>query len=216
VGLKVATVGRSELSRESFDALLRVLGPERDRAGERYEAIRERLLCFFRWRRAAGPEALTDETFDRVCRRLVGGETIRAGDVGRYCLGVARNVMREAWDRERRRGPQEDFWARESTLASPAEPPGEESPALACLHRCLDSLPPETRDLVLLYYEFDGREQIDRRREIASRLGIAPNALRIRLHRVRARLEDCVRACLQGRSEIPSPSPPPVIEGSRE
>jgi DNA-directed RNA polymerase specialized sigma24 family protein len=212
---RASRVGRRELNRESLDALLHVLGPEREDAGQRYEAIRERLLAFFRWRGASAPEALTDETFDRVCRRLAEGETIRTTDVGRYCLGVARRVVSEAWERDRRRGPQEGLDGRARTLASPAELPGEPSPALACLDRCLGALPPETRDLLLLYYECDGREKIDRRREIAIRLALEPNALRIRLHRLRARLEECVRACLGGGGEIPSPPAAPVGRGPR-
>jgi hypothetical protein len=43
-------------------------------------------------RGARWADELTDETIDRVARRLAGGETIRAADIGRYFLGVARNV----------------------------------------------------------------------------------------------------------------------------
>jgi hypothetical protein len=48
-----------------------------------------------------------------------------------------------------------------------------------------------------MYYGLEGGKAIEQRRTLATRLGIAPNALRIRLHRLRARLEDCARRCLE-------------------
>jgi len=189
-------------SRESFEALLGALGPDRDCAGERYEAMRQRLLRFFRHRGARAPDALTDETFDRVGRRLAGGEIIQTRDVARYFLGVAHNVMREAWERERRQMlalPAESVSGRDAWRRC-LEP---EDPALPCLLRCLDALRPETRELLLRYYELEGRARIDQRRELASRLGIAPNALRIQMHRLRAGLEECVRGRLATTAERP-------------
>jgi RNA polymerase sigma factor (sigma-70 family) len=186
---------RRALSGESFEALLLALAPDRERAGERYEAMRDRLIRFFAWRGAAHPEELADETFDRVSRRLGEGELIRAPDLAPYMLGVARNVVREAWDRDRRRGGLD---AAAQRLRAEATPPAasDETPALECLQRCLQTLPAPTRELVLRYYEEDGIEQVEHRRQIADRLGVGTNALRIRLHRLRARLEECVNACL--------------------
>ena len=181
----------------SFEALLLVLGPDRERAGQRYESIRARLVRFFTWRGAAAPEELSDTTFDRVCRKVNEGFPLRPADAERYFLGVARNVLRESWDHDRRHATAEltDFTL--SRAVPTALPRDEDSPALGCLERCLDALPPETRDLVLRYYECDGGLQIPQRRALAERLGIGTNALRIRLHRLRSRLEDCVRGCLQ-------------------
>ena len=191
------TRGAASLDGASFEALLLVLNPDRERAGHRYESIRSRLLRFFAWRGARAPEELADATFDRVCRKVTEGLALRSAEAEHYFLGVARNVLREAWDLDRRR-PAQELTDQALTRAVPApEPRGEDSPALACLERCLGTLPPETRDLVLLYYGFEGGAQIPQRRALATRLGIGVNALRIRLHRLRARLEDCVRGCLQ-------------------
>jgi DNA-directed RNA polymerase specialized sigma24 family protein len=207
---------RGALSQESFDALLVLLGPERDRAGERYEAVRARLLRFFTWRGAAAPEELTDETFDRVCRKVAEGEPIRPNDAERYFLGVARNVLREAWDLARRRGVREEL--NDATLAAqPSPPAAEEDPALTCLERCLGALPLETRALVLLYYEAEGGAKIDQRRSLASRMGIGVNALRIRLHRLRGRLESCVRTCVErGGAKGPSSAGHTEVEEAPE
>jgi DNA-directed RNA polymerase specialized sigma24 family protein len=193
---------RPGLSRESLDLLLATLDPVRERAGERYEGIRSRLVRFFLCRGLAQPEELADDTIDRVCRRLVEGEEIRAVDVARYFLGVARNVAREAWDLDQRRrasGATQEMARR--SLAAADEP---DQGALACLEQCLETLPPEARDLVLRYYDSEPSTKVERRRALASQLGIAPNALRIRLHRLRAQLERCIRRCLRARNETSS------------
>src|SRR5262249_5458704 len=63
---------------------------------------------------------------------------------------------------------------------------------LACLDRCLQGLRPEQRELVIEYYRDSRREKIERRQNLAKRLGITMNALAIRASRIRAILETCV------------------------
>ena len=187
------------LERERFERLLALFGPDRDRSGERYEAIRRALVKFFECKGGRFPEEMADETLDRVARRLAEGETVRAADPAAYVHGVARNVLRGDWTQRQR--------ATARAAAVPAEPPRDEDAAsqaerrLACLDRCLAALPPETRQLVLRYYLEERRAKIDGRRVLAESLGIGQNALRIRMHRIRARLESCVRACLGGETE---------------
>jgi DNA-directed RNA polymerase specialized sigma24 family protein len=195
------------LDRDAFEALLAHLDPDRERAGERYEAIRYRLVRFFMCRGAALPDELADEAIDRVGRKLAGGEVIRIPDVGRYFLGVARNVLREAWDKEGRRkslplAPGTD------AAAPDAEAPGA---IVDCLERCLEKLPPESRDLLLRYYAADRSGKAAARRAIADGMGLGGAALRLRLHRLRAKLEGCIRHCLEQNGETsplvaPSPS----------
>jgi DNA-directed RNA polymerase specialized sigma24 family protein len=65
----------------------------------------------------------------------------------------------------------------------------------SCLERCLDSLSRPERQLILEYYLGEKRVKIDRRSELATRLGITMNALSIRACRIRHKLEACVREC---------------------
>jgi DNA-directed RNA polymerase specialized sigma24 family protein len=203
---------RPGLTREGLDALLALLDPDRDRAGERYEALRRRLVKLFEWRGVRDPAELADETLDRVCRRIAGGEVIRADDPGAYVLGVARNVLRESWKKEARdpAAPLPD-----ADRAPAAIPEGDEEleRRLACLQSCLASLPPETSRLVLDYYGDGGGSRIRRRQGLAAALGIAASALRLRLHRVRVRLEACVARCLEGRPETQGGARPHDGEG---
>ena len=184
------------LSPKAFEKLLAALGPEREQAGETYERIRQRLLRFFEWRRADCPEDLTDRTIDRVGKRLEGGDTIRASDPAAYFYGVARNVLKEHWSEKKK----EMSAVSRLTERTPVDQDPESERRFRCLEECLEALAPENRDLVLGYYVGRGIEKIENRRRIAARLGVAPNTLRIRVHRLRGRLEECVERCIGGSS----------------
>lgn len=60
---------------------------------------------------------------------------------------------------------------------------------LAALEASLAELPAESRDLIVRYYEGEKSVRIRNRRALAEQLGIPPNALRIRMHRLREKLE---------------------------
>ncbi len=61
----------------------------------------------------------------------------------------------------------------------------------------MQSLPAENRELIIEYYQEEKRAKIDRRKNLAERLGVPLNALRIRAHRIRAKLEECVHECVE-------------------
>jgi DNA-directed RNA polymerase specialized sigma24 family protein len=184
------------LTAETFDILLAQLDPDRERAGELYETIRRKLVRLFEWRGCASPEDLADETINRVARRLAEGVELRSNDPYGYFCGVAHLVYKEVLRRASRE---------QRALAGGDWPPTtleEEEPSdhrLECLRRCLAELPPDQRDLVLRYYQGKsarGESNIRNRQQLASEAGIPMNALRIRVHRVRRKLESCVHACL--------------------
>ena len=192
------------LSREGFEALLARLDPDPDRAGERYEEIRLRLVKFFQWRQAVSPEDLADETIDRVARRLRDDGTFRPESWGAYFHGFARNVLRESW--KERRKPPGDARALRVVAAPPPEGESQER-RLECLDRCLGALSEDNHRLILQYYQLQRGAQIEQRRRIAEEHGIPLNALRLRVHRLRARLEACVRECLSGPERRPTSIP---------
>lgn len=182
-----------------FEALLHGLDPDRDAAGARYEILRLKLCRYFAYRGQPGAEELADETLDRVGRRLARGEELRA-DPSAFALGVARNVLREAWDRQRRRDRAGEEVA--TAMAAPDHAPGEGEPwqgaPLAALASCLARLPDDQRRLVLAYYEGQQGSQIPARRSLAASAGLGLNALRIRVHRIRQSLEQCLRRSRAG------------------
>ena len=180
------------LTPERLDALLRFLDVDRHRAALQYEAIRRRLMRLFEWRGFDCPEDLADETFNRVARRLQEGVDVRASDPYGYFCGVAHLLSKEVARRK----------AREHTALEQGEWPPfslveelEADDRLACLRQCLDRLPRDQRLLVLRYHQED--DHIRSRQALSQELDLPMNALRIRVHRIRRKLEDCVRACLR-------------------
>jgi DNA-directed RNA polymerase specialized sigma24 family protein len=193
MGMDGASVPKSEwtLSAEALARFLACLDPDSDRAGEKYESLRLRLMKFFDWRGAHFPEECADETINRVIRKLDEGETIR--DLSPYCHGVARLVLRETLKGpESRRADFEELPP--AALAAPDLEARDERED--CFERCLSELSVESRQLILQYYSDEKREKINRRLALAGRLGIPLNALRSRAQRIRNRLEECVNGCM--------------------
>lgn len=201
----------------AFTRLLEVLGPDRDRAAERYEELRRGLTRFFEWRRSADPVSLVDEVMDRVARRLADGEEIRGAEPAGYFYGVARNVWRESVKRERRERTAISEVRPDATAAArePDDVDRETERALACLEQCLGTLPVESRGVLLQYYQDRGIMRIERRRRLAEELAIAAGTLRIRMLRIRDRLETCVNTCVARGGVTDSKGLTP-INGSRD
>lgn len=211
---RVPGPGRAQLtftvaSSRSLDRLLALLDADREKAGERYEVVRHRLLKFFTWHGAPFPEEMADETIDRVMKRLEEGQVIQTTDPLPYFFGVARNVLRESW---RRPGPTQAPSA--APAAAPEPPAGEEQALGECLDHCLHLLADPTRRLVMTYYEGGPAGGIAVRRAQAAQMGVSLPALRLRVHRIRARLEACVRRCAEGETE-PPPAPPRIRRRAR-
>jgi RNA polymerase sigma factor (sigma-70 family) len=210
-------VAGASLTREGLEALLAYLDSDRERAGEKYERIRRRLVKLFECRGVPLPEEAADETMDRVARRLAAGEQIHAAEPAAYFYGVARNVLRELWaqQRERRVGPELVPELAPATPPTDLERHSEDAESrAACLSKCLATLPLETRRLVMDYYQQGGgASKIAGRKELAAKLGISINTLWVRAHRARSRLERCVRECLDRKDASKPPSPPLHKEG---
>jgi DNA-directed RNA polymerase specialized sigma24 family protein len=185
------------LDGDAFERLLAFLDPDRERAARRYEDIRRRLVKLFAWRGCTRADECADRTIDRVARKLLEGADIRVADAFQYFHGVAMNVLREYFrDRERGVLPLDDEGP--ATIA-PSEMDVEAERAardtrLACMERCLARLMPAQRHLLVEYH--GGDRHIERRQALSRSLGIPLNALRIRVHRLRATLERCVQACV--------------------
>jgi RNA polymerase sigma factor (sigma-70 family) len=174
------------LSQESFNALLDWLDSNREQAGIRYEEIRRRLIKIFTGRGCVDSEDLADETINRVASKLDEIEKEFTGDRARYFYGVANKVLME--------------YLRRKLPLPPPLLPSDSSRAeheYRCLEQCVDRLSDENRTLLLEYYGAEGKAKIEKRKQLAEKLGIAPNALRIRAYRIRLALQECVESCVE-------------------
>ncbi|HEX7836468.1 MAG TPA: hypothetical protein VF469_03345 [Kofleriaceae bacterium] len=168
------------LTRDTWECFLRALAPDASLAASRYEQLRHRLIALYRWRGLPYPEDLADEALDRVAHRLSHG-VITETEVGDCLYAVARRI---AWESRRRlrEEPLDPTAAPELLAASDSDDP------LARLCACLDELPSTERQTLLAYEAGPRTERVRRRKALAAELGIPINALRVRVHRLRARV----------------------------
>ena len=181
----------------AFSRLLRWLDDGEDSHGAGYVRMRQRLVAYFERRGRTSADALVDETFNRISRTLDVSGRILVRPPARYCFIVARYVFLEDVRRERRCVPFDDGRGELEPGADALEAQAvilQRERRLTTLECCLERLTPEQRDLVIEYYRGAKRQRIERRREIARRMGISMNALGIRMSRLRSRLHACMRA----------------------
>ena len=185
----------SAIPPESFDEILAWLNPDRDVAGSIYVQLREDLTKIFTWNRCADPEGLTDEVFDRVAKKVHHLKDSYVGDPKLYFYGVARNLIKEI--------PKKVKMQTSLQGTEPASDPRrelEQETAMMredCLRSCLQKLRKDKRELILEYYAKDKQAKIDHRTEMAERLGITVETLRVKAYRIRATLEQCIERCLE-------------------
>lgn len=182
-----------ELTQEAFEQLMNWLDPEREQAALKYERIRNRLIRFFIARGRANAEDLADTTINRVAKKLPELIDRYQGDPALYFYGTAKRVLLESIS-----APPPDP---SPPPLQPKEEREEREAALACLDDCISRLDPHQREMVINYYRFDKRAKIDVRKEMAREMEVKDNALKLKMHRLRARLFDCVTTCLKRREE---------------
>ena len=179
------------LTKAAFDGFLATLDRDRDKAGEKYEYIRLKLLKYFQWCGSDVPDIDADETINRVTRRIDEGEDVY--NLTGYIYGVAKLVHAESLKRRNRRRALDDDSVVEMTwIGTDVEAPNYQE----CLERCLGCLSDEDREVITEYYRHKKTEKIDCRKRLAARLGISLNTLRVKMHRHRMNLETCIEKCL--------------------
>jgi RNA polymerase sigma factor (sigma-70 family) len=196
----------NSLTSISFDNLLAHLGPDRESAARAYIELRRALFMFFAARGAATPDEMTDETINRVARRLTEGKSITTESPANYFYGVARNVWRESLTKANVLIPLSDENSSGEIQATPydllvgAREQIETEIRHDCLEQCLGRLDPKDRNLIISYYQFTGGEKIENRKKLAADFGLSNNTLRQKVARLRSRLAECMTICRRSRA----------------
>lgn len=188
----------------AFRQFLRWLDEGVESDGERYLEIRRRLVLYFDRRNCTEPDELADETLSRVANKLQEQGEITDLSPAHYCYVIARFVYLEHLRQPEHKhksieqlahatGAQFERSVSGSSVAR-QDREDEKEKLLDSLESCLKSLAPADRELILEYYQGDGRTKIQSRRKLAERLGLSANALSIRACRIRTKVEECVRA----------------------
>jgi DNA-directed RNA polymerase specialized sigma24 family protein len=177
-------------SQEEFDKMLDWFDADRDRAGEKYEQIRARLIKILERRQCYVAEELADETINRVSHRVEDIAPTYVGDPALYFYGVMRKVYQEWIKLDRPLPNPEPVYVPDSSVDPDPDRVYE------CLEECLKKLGEADRDTILKYYEKDGRAKINYRKELAARMEITLNTLRMKVHRINVDLRKCMDVCL--------------------
>ena len=183
-----------DMPRESFDDLLAWLNPNRELAVSMYLDLRHSLIRIFSWNQCADPSGMTDETFDRVAKKVPKLKETYEGNPKLFFYGVAKNLIKEYQKEVKSYSPME---SNEPSIDPPQE--AEEEPPdfrKECLEVCLGKLTKEKQRLILSYYAKEKRAKIMHRAKMARDLGVSLKALRVRMLRIRATLEECVEQCI--------------------
>jgi len=186
---------------EDFARLLAWLGPDQQRAGEKYEHIRQNLLDYFRRRGAVDPLSLADEVISRVTKKVRAVSIDFEGDPAYYFLAVARKVLAE--------------WRRQPVLTElpehiavlPEEATAEmKELLLQSLEHCLTILPPQKQQILLRYCLGTPARKLSESRELlAHELGLSLNALRVMAHRLKSIVKRCIEKTVK-KAEMVSPN----------
>lgn len=191
---------------EAFEKLLLWLDPDIDAAAEKYEKIREKLNKLFKWRNCTPEEDYTDITINRVNRRIWESTAVDVKDPYTYFHGTALNVIREYWKREQKyqhediEKPGRDLVGGKTAVEVIDERASHNAEAhrYHCMHDCLRRLPSENRELIVAYHNGENKKEI--RKQLADKMKVPINVLRIRACRIRDGLQSCVDGCVKKRS----------------
>lgn len=176
-----------------FDLFLSWLSPDKGEAEVRYNNIRRRLIVLLDLRGYPFSEDVADEAILRFVRRLPAlADTFPTNDPIPYLYTTAYHVHLERTRRQFQPLP-DDL----PGLAQPdAEEDVEEEQLHQCLDRCLSGMSKKDRETALGYYQWERRDKIECRKDLARRLGISTNALRIKVYHLKNALQACIEECL--------------------
>jgi len=192
----------SSLTQQNLNNLLLWLDHDRDTAGLKYENIRRALIRIFAARQCHQPEDLADETMSRVARKADELATTYSGEPTNFFYGVAKNVYRE-YLRQVARESQDDLTDIQNNpqlvvwQSDPIETQDDADVRLSCMKKCLLTLSVAHQQIIRGYYE-EGKK-IANRRALAEQHNLSPNALRLKAHRLRRSLRECVTECVESK-----------------
>lgn len=178
----------SNMTLDNFDEMLLWLDSDRQKAVEKYEKIRRRIIKIYTNRGYRFPDEIADETDVRVCRKIsqIVAKWNEGDDPALYFYKVAKYVYLETTHQT------------PAGLPAPAPEPSERKELLhACLDQCLAQLQPQQRNLILQFHEGEKGVRIENRQRLAAKHGINTKALSLRAFRLHRALRPCLNECLK-------------------
>lgn len=153
-----------------------------------YLRLYRRLEGFFTLKGIGDPTGAADATIDVAVRKIVGGAPVP--DAEKYCMGIARNIVKE-----RLRGERRESTAFLKFIDDLDNDAGEEVARIEqILKPCFNMLAAEDQTLLTDYCRvLRGRARSEHRLELAARMNTTVLALRMKVTRLRKELTECAR-----------------------
>lgn len=178
-----------DLAQTQFDTLLVWLADDREKAGEKYEEIRESLIRFFEIKGCHDVLTLTDETIHRVTSKISTLQLNSELKMTTLFFGFAKNVYFE-YQRQKENqftSDSQNFAAKVTDSAGSAN-----SLYLDYLQECLETYSAADRELILDFYAKDKHEKVVQRRNLAKKLNLTAGTMNTRIYRIRLALQKCI------------------------
>lgn len=192
----------SVLSATAFEHLLECLDSAPEKAAERYEVLRLKLVKILMWKGCAECEAdaLADAALDRVATKIAVGEQVK--NINAYAGEVLRFVWLEHIRRRRETAVGDNL--PEVAVEPDIDILSDPDLRLLCLRKCLSETVPDAGDRMLIvgYYDAEaGEKNKNVRKNLAEKLDLSMTTLKVKACRIRNRLEACINECV-GRSSV--------------
>jgi DNA-directed RNA polymerase specialized sigma24 family protein len=179
----LALMARTNFNTLSETDLLKIFDSDPGIAEAKYMELCQKLQRFFEWRHIADPSDLVQEAIARGLSNLQAGKQITSADPAHYFFGIAHNLVKEKWkSRKQEQLEEEDVPSKKSAFMGLE---GVEQGIY--LQQCIKELTQEDFDLLLAYTEGSAAEWGLAR-------GLQPGAVRLRVFRLRRRIEERVRS----------------------
>ena len=176
------------LTSESLNLLLARFSEDERQAAAAYSTLRYSLVRFFEIKGDSEPETAADETLDRTALKVAANTPI--DDVKKYSFGVARLIFLERLRlSQKEKKAAEDFYTGKKVSLIDAE-----TDDYKFFRECFDRLPNAERIFLQSYFtDAPYQKIIETRRRLTVEAGVSINQIRVKVSRLRKRLENCVR-----------------------
>ena len=161
-----------------YDQIFEVLEPHSTSTESAFLQCRFKLIKFFSWRHCEDPANLADETIVRLLKNVDQGQLVLFDKPYSYVYAIAVNVFRE-YQRAIKKRP---------SLVAQVAPPSTPEQTDDCRELCLKQLSAPKLQLLSRYYLTD-------RENLTGQLQLSPNALRLKIYRIKQELRECCEDC---------------------
>jgi DNA-directed RNA polymerase specialized sigma24 family protein len=198
----VETDDKTTQEREDFDRLLLRLDPDPSKAGDKHVEIRRMVARYFEYNCCIDPDERAQEALSVVARKL---KTEDIHGIAQYAYGVAKKMLPRCKKKAAKEVSAEvlvhgldDFASHQQSEKETVDRIDNKA-MLACLWSCLAKLNQDDRRLAIAFYSAEDGMQIEVRKGLAEAAGQTRNAFTVRMHRLREKLEECVKKRLNER-----------------